>query len=402
MLLDPSRVRSLSASPFLLWRRVMPSARTRVQAPRHLRVIPVAQTTSLRLPPPNRQPSGAVTPRARPRLDNRRSLSETLAGTTTPFHPSVRCYSSASSSLPPPADPPQEQSPEQAMVALKPACADGLPPLPHIQSKDVRLHVFTHRSVYGRSRHDFEDLPNDPAPDNEVLEHLGDAVLGLVVTSFIRECYPHLRVGPATKIRSLVVGNSTLAEISHKYELHQRLKMHHAHALTLQSSMNIRADVFEAYVGGVYADRGMDVVSNWIRALLLPYVKEAYRIVRDQYGLPPHEHAIPSPPLSVDARHTTPSPEPIKSNGHPAEAGETKPSAAGYLSLFNQHLQQKHKTVEWVYEAVRNEGTKVTPMWIAQAKVDGRSLADGRGNTKKIAQNEAARNGLAELGIVVA
>jgi len=41
------------------------------------------------------------------------------------------------------------------------------PPLPTIESQATRVQVFTHRSVFGRPTHSFEDHPNDPSPDNE-------------------------------------------------------------------------------------------------------------------------------------------------------------------------------------------------------------------------------------------
>lgn len=72
------------------------------------------------------------------------------------------------------------------------------PELPEITSEGIRRQVFTHRSFYARSAHVFEDHPGDPSPDNEKYEHLGDTVLGLVVTSLLLEMYPCLRVGPST------------------------------------------------------------------------------------------------------------------------------------------------------------------------------------------------------------
>jgi ribonuclease-3 len=41
------------------------------------------------------------------------------------------------------------------------------PPLPKINSEAIRRQVFTHRSFYARPNHVFEDLPQDPSPDNE-------------------------------------------------------------------------------------------------------------------------------------------------------------------------------------------------------------------------------------------
>lgn len=87
------------------------------------------------------------------------------------------------------------------------------PKLPDIQTPSIRTQIFTHRSFFGRPTHIFEDNPNDLSPDNEKYEHLGDAVLGLCVTTLLNEMYPGLRVGPSSKIRALMVGNATLAEM---------------------------------------------------------------------------------------------------------------------------------------------------------------------------------------------
>ena len=46
---------------------------------------------------------------------------------------------------------------------------ESLPDLPTIQNPDVRRRVFTHRSYFARPTHIFEDPPNDPSPDNEML-----------------------------------------------------------------------------------------------------------------------------------------------------------------------------------------------------------------------------------------
>ena len=43
-----------------------------------------------------------------------------------------------------------------------------MPPLPKIYSAHLSMQVFTHRSFYARPTHVFEDMPDDPSPDNEM------------------------------------------------------------------------------------------------------------------------------------------------------------------------------------------------------------------------------------------
>ncbi|KAJ6615642.1 ribonuclease III domain-containing protein [Mycena sp. CBHHK59/15] len=282
------------------------------------------------------------------------------------------------------------------------------PPLPHIERADVRLQVFTHRSYFARPTHIFEDRPDDPSPDNEKFEHLGDAVLGLVVTKLMLDMYPGLRVGPSTKVRAMIVGNATLAEISVRYKLPEKLRLHPAQAVTLCASTNVQADVFESFIGGLYTDQGLHAVQPWLRALFVPYAAAAYAVVRAEHGLPPASLNTDTGNGDRDTGLATPAPSPTPTAGH--------------LALFNQRLQQGARRVEWVYadqdpfgaggtcdDAAAHArtsphpraGSKTTPVWCAEVLVDGEPLGRGCGNTKKAARNEAAKEGLVRLGVVV-
>lgn len=166
-------------------------------------------------------------------------------------------------------------------------------------------------------------------------------------------------------------------------------------------------------MGGVYLDGGLEVAKSWLHPLLRPYLKEAYRTVRVQHGLspdpePPRPFAFsypsigsvspPSPPDHDMGSPGTPSlPAPTWSIPPPPRI----PGNVGHLSLFNQHLQQQCKNIEWVYSDSVGEGTKTTPIWVVRAMVEGECLGRGRGSTKKAARNEAAKEGLLALGIYV-
>ncbi|KZP13450.1 ribonuclease III [Athelia psychrophila] len=277
-------------------------------------------------------------------------------------------------------------------MALKPQFEPGeFPDLPEIFEKGTKLQVFTHRSFYARSAHVFEDRADSPSQDNEKYEHLGDSVLGLVVTSLLIEMYPYLRVGPSTKIRAMMVGNATLAEISLKYKLPDRLRLHPAQAVTLRASANVQADVFESYIGGLYVDQGLDAVKAWLNQLFRPYSKLAYSLVREQHGLS-------SPSLQTEKQDGT-------ANVHTLDLARTTLSGSttiGHLSLFNQNIQKADKAVEWVYSGgADGEGKKNTPIWAVKVLVDGECLGQGKGLSKKGARNEAAKQGLEGLGIHV-
>ncbi|KAH8118432.1 hypothetical protein DFH11DRAFT_1567335 [Phellopilus nigrolimitatus] len=200
---------------------------------------------------------------------------------------------------------------------------------------------------------------------------------------------------------TLVIGNATLADISIKYGLPERLRLHRAQAMTLRTSVHVQAFfllLLEAYIGGVYSDQGIEATSDWVKLLFRPYVKEAYRIVREQYGLLPDPESPLSPP---------PSPARTDTEGTYYGTRGNRPSYS--FSGLNHDLAstgmacELHRplitlqSIHWVYETERDNAMKATPMWIVRANIDGRQIAVGRGTTKKSAQNDAAMKSLANL-----
>lgn len=65
-------------------------------------------------------------------------------------------------------DIPSHMAPNQH-ISLDPTFTDEnpFPSLPPINDDDIRTMIFTHRSLYARPNHVFEDQPDDPSPDNE-------------------------------------------------------------------------------------------------------------------------------------------------------------------------------------------------------------------------------------------
>ena len=142
---------------------------------------------------------------------------------------------------------------------------------------------------------------------------------------------------------------------------------------------------FQAYVGGLYLDQGLEVIKPWLYTLLRPYAAEAYRIVRGQHGLP----VTPIIPL----------PNAEQPNPNNTDLKAPSQHTIGHLALFNQHAQQRHLNIEWRFDKMTGEGTSSTPIWVASAYLDSELLGRGQGGTKKAAQNEAAKLGLRELGV---
>jgi len=77
------------------------------------------------------------------------------------------------------------------MFILRPPSVDidGLPRLIPFKYATTEDQVFTHRSYFARCTTVFEDPPNDPAPDNEMLEYIGDSVLSMAVGLLTKKTY---------------------------------------------------------------------------------------------------------------------------------------------------------------------------------------------------------------------
>lgn len=126
----------------------------------------------------------------------------------------------------------------------------------------------------------------------------------------------------------------------------------------------------KSYVGGLYLDQGLEAVRSWLRPLLLPYVRESYRMVRKEYGLPPPDDNAPAKTSTPLAQLSANTPiEASRSMWAAPSPAKYSATSVGHLALFNQCLQQESKRVEWVYTDSAGEGTKTTPIWVSVAYV---------------------------------
>ena len=107
--------------------------------------------------------------------------------------------------------------------------------------------------------------------NNERLEVLGDAVLGLVVTDMAYRTFPDLAEGELAKLRASIVNMSALADVARQLGLGQAVKLGHGEEMSGgRDKASILADALEALLGAVYLDRGLDVARSLIERLFLP------------------------------------------------------------------------------------------------------------------------------------
>jgi ribonuclease-3 len=113
-------------------------------------------------------------------------------------------------------------------------------------------------------------------PTNERLEFLGDSVLGVVVTDALYHRYPELPEGNLAKLRSAVVSARALAVQARRLGLGEFIRLGRGEETTGgRDKSSILADTFEAVLGAVYVDLGIEVSRELILRLLDDQLAEA-------------------------------------------------------------------------------------------------------------------------------
>lgn len=110
-------------------------------------------------------------------------------------------------------------------------------------------------------------------PDYQRLEFLGDAVLKLVASELIVGAHPSWSEGELSIALQRIVSNQTLAPLADALGLPAALRMGvGARARHEERRVNVRADVFEAMVGAVFKDGGIDAARAMLAPILAPLV----------------------------------------------------------------------------------------------------------------------------------
>jgi ribonuclease-3 len=139
----------------------------------------------------------------------------------------------------------------------------------NLQFADVHLlsRALTHRSY-------LNEHP-DALEDNERLEFLGDAVLDFLVGEWLYNRFPEMEEGGLTQMRSAFVQTGQLANFAREIGLDNAIRLGRGE---LKSGGKLRnsllCDVFEAVIGALLLDQGMDMVKCFIYPLLEGAVNE--------------------------------------------------------------------------------------------------------------------------------
>src|ERR1700730_8799942 len=110
---------------------------------------------------------------------------------------------------------------------------------------------------------------------NERLEFLGDSILACITADFLYCTFPALDEGELSDVRAMLVKSDTLAIFAAELEIEQFLRIGKGER-NAGVSQRILASAFEAILGAIYLDQGLEKA----RACLLPRIRPlAHHIV---------------------------------------------------------------------------------------------------------------------------
>jgi ribonuclease-3 len=199
------------------------------------------------------------------------------------------------------------------------------------------------------------DAAGRPTADNEKLEFLGDAVLGLLVAQSLYESFPDLAEGDLTRIRAALVSRRHLSNVAESLELGRHLRLGRGEERNGgRAKAVLLANCFEAVLAALYLDAGIETARAFVqRTVIEPTAHRLYQGLEHGDSMGDHKSAL-------------------------------------------QELLQAHGSAPPEYEVKAESGPYHRKRFLVEVTVPGSSelprvRAQGQGTTKKRAEQEAAR-----------
>ena len=233
----------------------------------------------------------------------------------------------------------------------------------HFKQTNLLECALTHRSLAYESGH--QNLA-DPQADNEQLEFVGDAVLGLVVAESLFRRFPNSREGELTRLRASIVSRRHLGAMALRIDLGSLLRLGKGEERSGgRGKSALLSNALEAVIAAIYLDGGLTSAARFIEHYIL------------EPALPELNLALAGP---VSATATT--------------SGTFSGAVGDHKSALQEHLQAIGATQpEYVLIAETGPDHRKRFHVEVRSTIDGvhTVLADSEGSTKKVAQQEAAR-----------
>ena len=132
-------------------------------------------------------------------------------------------------------------------------------------NRGLYKQAFTHSSYINEKKSKYGHY--------ERLEFIGDGVLDLVIADLVYRAYPKLDQGELSKLRIYFVNGETLTKYAKKYHFDEVLLLGRGQKVNGGSNDKILEDVFEAFLGAVYLDKGYEFVYKLVQNIFLEDIK---------------------------------------------------------------------------------------------------------------------------------
>lgn len=212
-----------------------------------------------------------------------------------------------------------------------------------VDTNEIFEKAFNHRSFLNEAGANLES--------NERLEFLGDSILSFIISSYLFKKRPADAEGDLTNLRSYIVKTKSLASAAAQLNLGSYLKLSKGEELSGgRDNPQILANTFESLLGAIFLEQGLESATRFVSNTLLPLF----------------EHEIESGP-------------PKDAKSHLQELAQTK-------------TKQSPK-----YKILGTSGPDHAKQFSVGVFLEGKMIGEGKGSSKQIAEEEAAKQGLTQL-----
>lgn len=195
---------------------------------------------------------------------------------------------------------------------------------------------------------------------NERIEFLGDSVLSVIVSTYMFNNYLTLPEGDLTVYRAHLVCEKSLYKFAKSINLGDYLLLGRGEEKGGgRERVSILADAFEAVLGAVYVDRGMEYARNYLLRLMQTTIDE------------------------------------VCLHGIPVDEGEFD------YKTYLQEEVQRNGDVKLIYRIVSSSGPEHNKTFNVEVELNNRVIGAGSGHRKKDAQQKAAKAALENLHIEI-
>ncbi len=203
--------------------------------------------------------------------------------------------------------------------------------------------AFLHRSYLNEVKVDMES--------NERLEFLGDSVLSVITSFYLYTIRPKDSEGELTNLRAHIVKTQSLAEAAKKLELGKYLKLSKGEELSGgRDNPQLLANSYEALLGAIFLDQGLEIVKDVITKTLLPLFETEL------------------------------------------QTGPPKDAKSSLQEIVQQKLKESPR-----YRILETSGPDHAKQFTVAVYIGGKETGRGQGLSKQVAEEQAAEQALQSL-----